>query len=426
MPEKILDILPPEEKKKEEIVKKEVLKKEKPEFKFKITLPKFPLKKGLVFLPLFVLFFLFILSSYLAKAEIKIWPEVQSPNFRAKITVDKEVEKPDFNAKLIPGKIFEVEKNVSGEFSSSGKILKKAEGTIRLYNNFTTQDENWLSGTRFVSSDGKLFKSKAKILVPGAQVKNGKMVPASVDVPVIAAEGGTDYNISPSKFSIIAFRGTPRYTKYYGESFESMTGGGEVPQVKKEDLENAQNFLIEKAKTESKSALKEIIPSEFLFSEDALQTKILDKFSSTKEGDEVEKFNFQVKASSATFAFLKADLNNFAKDFILSQISEGKKLFEESLRIEYSPETADYQEGKISLSLDFSAKIYSEIDMDVFKKNLRGKSLTETKTFLENQPDIIRSEVNFFPFWIKNIPNNLERIKIQYPLIDSLPEIEQD
>jgi hypothetical protein len=426
MPSKILDILPPGEKKKEEAAKKEVLKKEKPEFKFKITFPKFTLKKGLVFLPLFVLLFFFTLSFRLSKVEIKIWPEVETPNFRAKITVDKEIENPDFNAKVIPGKIFEVEKNVSGEFSSSGKVLKKAEGIIRLYNNFTTQDENWLSGTRFVSSDGKLFKSKDKISVPGAQIKNGKMIPSYVDVSVIAAEGGADYNISPSKFSIIAFRGTPRYTKYYGESFEAMLGGGEVPQVKKEDLENAQNFLIEKAKTESKAALKEMIPSEFLFSEDALETKILEKFSLTKERTEVEKFNFQVKAKSTTLAFKRADLNNFAKDLILSQISEGKKLFEESLRIEYSPETTNYETGKISLSLNFSAKIYSEIDVNVFKKGLIGKSLTETRTFLENQPDIIRSEVRFFPFWIKNIPGDIEKIKIQYPLINSLPEIEQD
>jgi len=421
MPKKIFDILPP---KKEE--KEETFEKEKPEFKIsppKVELPKFQLtktfkKSNWIFILIFVLILIFFLSFKFSKVEIKIWPEVQTANFRAKIIVDKEIENPDFENKVIPGKIFEVEKNISGEFSSSGKVLKKAEGTIRLYNNFTTQDENWLAGTRFVSSDGKLFKSKNKISVPGAQIKNGKMVSSYVDVPVIAAEGGADYNISPSKFSIIAFRGTPRYTKYYGESFEAMIGGGEVPQVKKEDLENAQNLLIEKAKTESKSALKEMIPAEFLFSEDALEIKILDKFSSTKEGDSVEKFNFQVKAKSTTIAFKKADLDNFAKDFILSQIAEGKKLFEESLKIEYSPETVNYETGKIYLSLNFSAKIYSEIDIDSFKKALIGKSLTETRTFLENQPDIIQSEVRFSPFWIKNIPDDTEKIKIQYPFID--------
>ena len=419
MPKKIIDILPPEEKKKEEVVKEEVLEKEKPEFKVKITFPKFPLKKGLVLLPLFVLIFLFFLSFKFSKAEIKIWPEVETRNFRAKITVDKEANNPDFKNNLLPGKIFEAEKTVSEEFPASGRVLKKAEGIIRLYNNFTTQSENWLAGTRFVSSDGKLFKSKDKIAVPGAQIKNGKIAPSFVDVPVIAAEGGADYNIGPSKFSIVAFRGTPRYTKFYGESSGTMAGGGEVPQVKKEDLENAEKILTEKAKIESEKALEAKIPTEFLFSKEIFETKILEKFSLAQIGAETEKFNFQVRANCTTISFLREDINNFAKEYILSQIPEDKKLFKESLKTEYSPEKPfSFESGKTTLSLTFSAKIYSEIDLDSLRKGLVGRSLAETKTFLENQPDILRTEVRFFPFWIKNVPKSLEKIEIKYPLVD--------
>jgi hypothetical protein len=414
MPKKIFDILPPEPP--------TILREEKrplPERRFK--LPKIFEKKLKIWwgVLLFVLIFLFLLSFKFSKAEIKIWPEVETRNFRMKITIDKEIKSSDFKNNILPGKIFEVEKTVSEEFPASGKILKKAEGIIRLYNAYSTEAENWREGTRFVSADGKLFKSKDKIAVPGAQIKNGKIAPSFVDVPVIAAEGGADYNIGPSKFSIVAFRGTPRYTKFYGESSETMTGGGEAPQVKKEDLENAEKILTEKAKIESEKALEAKIPTEFLFLKEIFETKILKKFSLAQIGAEIEKFNFQVRANCTTISFLKEDINNFAKEYISSQIPEDKKLFDESLKIEYSPEKPfSFESGKTTLSLNFSAKIYSEIDLDSLKKGLAGKSLAETKTFLENQPDILRTEVRFFPFWQRNVPKDIKKIEIQYPLID--------
>jgi len=414
MPKKIVDILPPEPP---TILREE--KRSLPEGRFK--LPKIFEKKLKIWwgVPFFLFIFLFLLSLRLSKVEIKIWPEVQTVNFRTKITVDKEIKSPDFKNNILPGKIFEVEKTVSEEFPASGKILKKTEGIIRLYNNFTTQSENWLAGTRFVSSDGKLFKSKEKIAVPGAQIKNGKIAPSFVDVPVIAAEGGADYNIGPSKFSIVAFRGTPRYTKFYGESSETMTGGGEAPQVKKEDLENAEKILTEKAKIESEEALEAKIPTEFLFSKEIFETKILEKFSPAQIGAEIEKFNFQVRVNCTTISFLKEDINNFAKEYISSQIPKDKKLFDESLKIEYSPEKPfSFESAKTTLSLNFSAKIYSEIDLDSFKKGLAGKSLAETKTFLENQPDILWTEVRFSPFWQRSVPKSLEKIEIKYPLVD--------
>ena len=421
MAKKVFDILPPE--KFEE--KKEALGKEKPKFKLpEIRLPKLPqirLKKKLIFVPsiiLIVLISLFIFSFKFSKAEIKIWPETATLTFKTKLTADTKVKSPDFKNNLLPGKIFEAEKTISEEFSSSGKSLKKAEGLIRLYNSFTIQPETWLAGTRFVSSDGKLFKSKDKISVPGAEIKNGKIVPSFVDVPVIAAEGGSDYNIAPSHFSIIAFKGTPRYYKFYGESFQSMTGGGEVSQVTKEDLEKAENVLTEKLRGELKEILKSEIPAEFVFLTDASEIKILDKSSLAREGMEIEKFNFQLQAKMSTISFEREDIEKFAEQFILPQISKGKSIFRESLKIEYLPEIINFELGKIIISLNLSVKIYPEIDLQSLKRTLIGKSLAETKIFFENQPQIIKTEIHLFPFWLKSIPKDIEKIEIGYPIID--------
>lgn len=416
MPKKIFDIIPP--------AHRQETKPSLPESKITLERPR-PGKKhsnlwwGII--PLGLILFLG-LGFKISKVEIQIWPETETLTFKTKVTIDKTIENQDVNfwiaEKVLPGQIFEVEKTVSEEFSSSGKILKKAEGVIRLYNSYSTQPETWLEGTRFVSADGKLFKSKSKILVPGATIKNGKITPSSVDVSVIAAEPGSDYNIGPSNFSIIALRGTPKYTKYYGESFQPMAGGGEFPQVTKEDIENAQNLLIEKVKTESENALKEKIPVEFLFSKEIVETKILDKFSLSQPGAEVEKFISQVKAKSTTLSFNKEKLNSFTKQFILSQIPTDKNIFEESLKIEYLPETFNLEAGNANLNLNFSTKVYPVVDLVSLKNNLVGKDFAETKIFLENQPYVLQTQIRFFPFWVRNVPKDIDKIDIKYPLID--------
>jgi len=419
MTKKILDILPPKQptflkEKKLPILRKKVVARP--------ILERKEEKKGgwkiWWFLILLILIFGVAISFRMATAEIKIWPETETQDFKTKLTLDKKLENNYFENKIIPGTLFEVEKTFSEEFSASGKTLKKAEGIIRVYNAYSVQPEAWQEGTRFVSSDGKLFKSKNKISVPGAEIKNGKIVPSYVDVLVIAAEAGADYNIGPSHFSIVAFKGTARYTKFYGESSQNMTGGGEIPQVTKEDLEKAETILTEKAQSGIKELLKSKISGEFIFLDSAVETKILEKFSSAKEGIAVEKFNFQIKAKSTTISAKKEDVENFAKAFTLTLIPQGKLLWAESLKIDYSPESVDLESGKISLFLNLSAKIYPEINLQSFKEGLIGKSLTETKIFLENQPQIIKSEIKIFPPWVKNIPEDINKIKINYPIIE--------
>jgi hypothetical protein len=423
MPKKILDIFPPQKPEK-----KESFFKGK-ELKANMSLPpkktwrrpsflKIEFKKSLIFVA-FVLIFIIILGFSVSKAEIKIWPETQAVSFKTEITVDKDIESSDFENKTIPGQIFEVEKTISKEFLASGKVLKGSEGIIRLYNAYSTQTENWLSGTRFVSTEGKLFKSKGRITVPGAEMKNGKIIPSFVDVPVMAAEPGSDYNIGSSHFSVVAYRGTSRYTKFYGESFQAMIGGGEAPQVTEKDIEDAQSILVDEAEAEAIIALRKEIPDDFLFLRDTAEATILEKSSLVEEGAEVEKFNYQVKARAITITFKKEEVNNFVEEFILSQIPKGELLYLQSLKINYSPTLINFGLGQLTLSLDFSAKIYPQLDLELFKKELVGKSKPETEFFLESYPEIVQTEAHFWPFWVQKVPKDIEKIKIDYPIIET-------
>ena len=421
MPQKIFDILPPGYPPK--VGPPTAFGQEKPSKPAeKISSPHFKGKKywemvgGI--LAILILAFLFCYFT-LSKAEIEIWPETESLTFETKATIDSEGKNIDVSNKVIPGKTIVVEKTVSEEFPSSGEILKekKAEGIIRVYNTYSTSSQALVSNTRFISAEGKLFRSLEKVTIPGGKYEGGKLVPGELDVKVVADQSGPEYNITATTFSIPGFAGTAKYTKFYGKSSENMTGGlrEKVPQVTQDDLYLAQKTLEERALKESDTALKEKISSDplLVLLKEAQASEILETFSLARPKEELEKFNFQVKAKSEALVFNTKDVENFIKDFILSQIPESKKLHQESLKTNYLPETINLKTGKIILSLKAEAKIYSDINQTDLKRNLGRKSLAEAKIFLENQPHVTKTQVRFWPFWVKKVPEDADKIEIK-------------
>lgn len=412
MTKKILDILPPTTFPEE---------RPKPPLKKMISLPLFAKKKWWGVIPLVLIFLIIIaLALYftLAWAEIEIWPEAEVLTFKTKVTIDKTAKETNLLNKVIPGEIFEVEKTVSEEFSSSGKILneKKAEGLVRIYNNYhlsqtlvaTTRLQPPLEKFQPPLKEGEnpWFRTLEKVTIPAKGHK---------DVKVIADSPGEKYNLPPSIFSLPGLAGSPQYTFIYGESFEPMKGGlkTETPRVTQKDLDKAKSALSEKAKEESRVSLKNKMPVDFDFLDGATETEILETFSLARAGTELEKFSYQVKAKSATLAFKKEDLDNFAGEFILSEIPSGKLVHRESLKINYFLETFNLGAAKIILSLNLEAKIYSDIDEISLKKGLQGKSSAETKIFLENLPQISRAQIKLWPFWVRSVPENIEKIEIK-------------
>jgi len=419
MPKKIFDITPPNAFKEPDNFELTSEKKERAGGFSLPKMPKFGIKKFLILIPLLVLIGVFIFFQQSSRAEIKIWVDPQPLNLSTSLVIDTKTKTSDLEKKILPASFFDAEKTISEDFSASGKVAKKAEGVIRLYNAYSPTPEKWLAGTRFVSSNGKLFYSKAKIEVPGAEIKNEKITPSYVDVPVIAAEAGTDYNIEPSNFSVIAFKGTPRYTKFYGESFQAMQGGGEVPQVTNEDLEKAENNLAEKIKQSLKEDLKNRTSnSGFIFLDDIFDLEVIEKNSSIQAGKEAEKFNFSLKAKAKTISLKEEENDSFLQKIILGQIAKEQDFLKDKTVVSYSVDDIDFETGKANLSLKISAKTYTDLDLVSLKNSATGKTISELKESLERQNGIKRVEIKIFPIWLKNIPGDLQKIQISYPLVD--------
>ena len=195
-----------------------------------------------------------------------------------------------------------------------------------------------------------------------------------------------------------------------------MTGGGIVAQVTEADLENAEKALLDSLKKETKKALLLKAEPEYALLERTLKQETIESSSSIQAETEAERFNYKVKLNTKALAFKKQELRDFVKDTISSQIPEDKRLHNESIQTSYSIQTINSEANKVNLSLDFSANIYPALDILAFKGALSDKLFNEAKKLLENQDGIASFQIELWPFWLKKIPKDTERINIEIKL----------
>ncbi len=401
MPKKFFDIFPVEKKEEKVkiIEKKEVSKK----------------NYSIYYL---IVFFILILGSFSwyslsASFEIEIIPEIDVLEIQDSIFLDKEIEQTIYSDRVLAVKDLEIIKTSSQEFMSSGKVIQeeKASGVIRVYNEHSTEAQPLLPETRFVSADGKIFRSVQREVIPGGTYEGRTLVPGYLDIEVIADKPGPDYNIKATTFSIPGFIGTAKYTTFYGKSSEPMQGGirKEVNQIIQEDLNQAEEILIEKLKEEIKKELLTKVPVNFLLIEPSIEYEILEVFSSNQAGEINDYFKYQAKIKATGLVFKEAEIEELLKRIAGDEL-EGREIKPNSLEINYQ---IIAENELIAL---FSLKTYQEIDLLSLKKEITLKSKEQTKSFLREKSNI--SDVVFvsWPLLRRRIPERLDMIEIDITL----------
>ena len=429
---KVFDIIPPKEQ-KETVPQSKPAKKQA--FSAKLALPsktvvlkevprvQLKINKKAIWWPALTILAIICLSgaSYLLikpKAEISVWPQKTPLTMKTQVVVSKNTSQ---GAEVIIGEVKTEECSSSQEFSATGvkSLSTKASGTIRVYNAYATTPQTLIANTRFVSDDGKLFRTPQKIVIPGAHYEGSKLIPGELDIMVEAGEAGDEYNIGPSTFSLPALAGTSRYTAFYAKSFGSMAGGsqGQTTQVTAQDLTSAEESLAFTAKDNCQKVLQaSLSPEEYVINEEALKSEVIEVTPLAKTGQEVEKFTLNIKVKATALIFKKSDLENFAKSYIMGKVPEGKQLDQNSVACSYLPQSVDLAKGKIVLSVEVSAETYLNIDENSIKEASRSQSPEEVKASLRQFSEINDFQVRLWPFWANKTPFEVEGIAVKIRL----------
>ncbi len=289
---------------------------------------------------------------------------------------------------------------------------KKAKGKIRFYNEYSDGDETFVAGTRFMQEDGMIFLTLGKSVVPGNHY---------VDVEVIAAQAGEDYNISASTFSIPKLRGTEYFDKFYGKSLSDMTGGaqGAISLLSDDDIDQAKSLLESKVFEEMKNIVQKEY-SDYEILNDSIDYDIIYPDYKDKIGEEMEIFNCIAEVEITALGIKKGDLNTFAKNYIKSNISSKKKTLDNTMILEIKSQNVDIYEGNARLSIDLSVDTYFLVDEIRVKESIAGLNKGQIPTFvMDLYADRIQEvSCDLSPFWAQKAPINLNKINIQIQGLD--------
>ncbi|OHA69046.1 MAG: hypothetical protein A3J68_01950 [Candidatus Wildermuthbacteria bacterium RIFCSPHIGHO2_02_FULL_48_16] len=400
---RLVDISPPKPKQKAQ-KEKPSLKLRAPSFKLKFSVPSKTkvIASGSVLLALLLFFSLHVL---LAKAKVTITPVSREIVLEEMFSVEPGTAS-SVSEKTIAGTLLEQEQSGTKLFSSTGKENQetKAQGTIRVFNN-QAKTQILIAQTRFISEDGKLFRSTSRITIESG---------GFTDVAVLAAEPGSSYNIGPSNFSLPGLLGSATYTLVYGKSSQQMTGGGktEVSVVTEADLRSAEESFAKELLAGAKDQLYKSAIAPMTIINESLREEVVKASSSVQAGAPISQFHVTGKVKVRALAFSQEELQGLVKEVLTLGVQKGEKLQEQTLRLSQESATFASATQKALLELEIRAKVYQDIDREELQSSLLEKSKAEAQQLLLDYPQIEKFEFSFFPFWKQALGSREERVDV--------------
>jgi hypothetical protein len=362
-----------------------------------------------------VAFFLFALSFLFGKAEVKVDPKMQDIVLNDNLSAGKDgdINGLPFNLVAIAG-----EESKTIQSTAQKDVAIDATGTVIIYNTFSPLPQALSMGTRLEGSNGKIYRTQIKVVVPGIS-KN--RTPGSVEVGVYGTVAGEEYNSGPIDFKIFGFKGTPKYAKFYGRSKGEITGGfiGKAPDITDVEKASAENDLKNTLEMSLLKKATDQIPGGFVLFKDAV-------FLSTDDTNvpiSSDGGNFTMTMKGTLYGLL-FDGQKLAKKIAKDNIEnyDGSDVFIPNIRdlifTLANKDNISFGDVKnISFNLSGSAKIVWNLDVNKFTNDLLGKSRKEFDQILSQYPDVDSAVLTISPPWKMSIPDKAKDVKVivNYP-----------
>jgi hypothetical protein len=315
----------------------------------------------------------------LPKTSISIMPKDVIIDDTVEVTARTDQMASDSDRRIVPARMIERDITFTKSFSATGSgdvSAQKAQGTITIYNAYDEQPQQLVASTRFLSSDGALFRLVKTTTVPG--MKEGS--PGTVEALVIADKEGSEGNIGPTRFSIPGFSSGPKKEKFYAISERAMTGGGTggngVALVSEDDIARAQKdmetgmsqYVQEQLSTmirpESEILLPEAVVSTISRSEPSVSAKTMG-----------EQFMYEVVAHVQAIVFVQEDVVAILTKSV--SIPEGVGMEDIKMQLSFNDVKLDQENSTMKFSARGNAMMVAHVSEKDFKNDIIGKKHDE-------------------------------------------------
>lgn len=372
------------------------------------------LPKFIIFISVFILLvgFGWVILGKVSSAVVNVAlrPEVINVDLKLKASRLEQ----DENAKL-DNPVFEImglEKEEAGAIVATGVSSggQKASGKIVVYNNYGSDPQTLIANTRFESPDGKIYRIKERIVIPGM---------GSKEATAYADQPGEEYNIGLTDFTIPGLKGGPRYGKVYARSKIKITGGasGKTKIIKAEDIEKTKSQLLEKIDGYLAESLVNQKPAGFLFYKSAIKIEYQYDPNNPKVGDASSDSSFKIKGIATGF-LMKED--NLSKALVeketakFEKLTGGGNIYAANLKdLEFKLLSVDLENKNMDFQIKGAARFVRGIDKKRLVDDLVSHKRWSYKEVFQNYPDIEKAEIKIKPSWWRRVPKNKSRIEVR-------------
>ncbi len=364
-----------------------------------------------------ITFCLFALSFLFGRAEVAVNPKTQDVVLNENLSATKDSTADNslsFDLVVVSG-----EENKTVQATAEKDVAVKATGTVVIYNAFSAAPQPLNIDTRLEGSNGKIYKTETKIVVPG-ESKDG--TPGKVEVGIYGEVAGTGYNSDPLDFKIFGFKGTPKYSKFYGRSKGAITGGfvGKAPDIADADktaaiseLKNTlQAKLLQKATGQIPSGFILFKDAVFVNADDAGITSVYNKDNSMTLTENGTLYGILFNEQKLTGKIAGDNIDKYdGADVYIPNIRSLIFSLSNKDNVSFNDAT------NISFNLSGPAKIVWKLDTDKFTSDLLGKSKKDFTQILSGYPNIESAILRLSFPWMQSIPEKAKDIKVivNYP-----------
>jgi hypothetical protein len=292
-----------------------------------------------------------------------------------------------------------------------GEVGEKAAGSMTVTR--TSVSSNALSvpaGTTF--TDGSIiFVSTQSTTLDGTGVGPGGFEQDSATVSVVARDIGSEYNLSERSYQ----------SSVGGISSEGsqMAGGSskEVKVVSSDDIDRAKGQLIGKSTgDERKSLLEKFTNGEEVIDSSFSVTRAAAVSTPEVNAESVDgKATLKIATTYTMYAVAQADLEAYLSDSLKSQITEenAQKVYDNGMSsVGLSNFLSDG--GSMTVAITAIGQIGPKLDESQLKDQVRGKIYGEVQSTLQQIEGIKEVDVKFSYFWVRTVPEDVNKIKIQF------------
>lgn len=352
-----------------------------------------------------------LLSTVFAGATITITP--RSEVVTAPQTLQAQLDAP---VGVLAFETLSVNRSANTTVSASGtkQVSRQASGVITIYNAYDTNSQRLIANTRFEAPDGKIYRIRESVTVPGGTKKaDGSITPGSTSATVYADSPGEAYNrSSATTFTIPGFKNDPRYTKFSAQA-QAIAGGfvGQEPAVAEADLTKARNELETGLDAELRSAAETSVPEGYVIIPGTFSVQFLDMTQTAAEGNKaalslagVARASI-VRANDLATALARRSVENYTGEAI-----GFKDIAELSFALATTSKPTD---STVTLQLSGSPTLVWQYDANALKQALLSTQKNTFQTTVTSfEPAIVKADAVIRPFWSGTFPSDPSRITI--------------